>query len=142
MERRSEVLGRKVFKDLFVSASRFSKGETHTQSFSGSLSFHTGCSIFLKDSSEETPKGRKGTAGRPFGGFFFFVCLLFQNKFSLPKSQSSGNFPPGFQRERRMNATPSCSDLLPRNTTQPQISSLLLGLTSTFLSLKDSTQDI
>ena len=75
MERRSEVLGRKVFKDLFVSASRFSKGETHTQSFSGSLSFHTECSIFLKDSSEETPKGRKGTAGRPFGGFFFlYVC--------------------------------------------------------------------
>lgn len=76
MKRRSEVLGRKVFKDLFVSANRFSRRrETPTQSFSGSLSFHVECSIFLKDSSEETPKtgrGRKGTARRLF--FCMFVA--------------------------------------------------------------------
>lgn len=82
MDRRSGILGRYLKTHLSLSANRLSKSETWTRSFSGSLSFHRECSIFLKDCSKETPKTgreRKERTERLFCLFEFcskinFLC--------------------------------------------------------------------
>lgn len=109
---------------VLLSADRLSKCETHTE-FSGSLSFHTECPIFLKDSSKETPqtgRGTKGTAER-------LLCFFF-----LSKCQSFGAFYIDFK------ARGGCSSLLLRtathNTTQPQICMACSWAGCVFLSLR------